>query len=79
MELLLSKIEVQKAIAHHSVGWQYNFQSKSQDTSLVLQHEGLVRDVLHGVAKGRCTMAECELKILKLTLVVLASYYTRKL
>lgn len=79
IELLISEILILEASCKHSEGWLYNFESKNKDTSLVLHQEGFARDHLFGVVKRESMMKETQLKILRLVLAVLASYYTRKL
>jgi hypothetical protein len=79
IELLAAKIKIQEAAVQHAKGWFSNFHSKHKDKSLVLMHEGLVREHLEKVVTRNLAMEETELRILQLTQVVLASYYCRKL
>jgi hypothetical protein len=58
IELLAAQIKLQQAAVQLGKGWFGNFDSKNKDKSLVLQHEGLVRDRLHDVVGRNLRMNE---------------------
>lgn len=77
-ELLISEVLKKQAEVRHTHSWQYNFSCKS-NKDLVLVREGFLPDHLKAAIERNSAMCELQLLILKYTLVVLASYYTRKL
>lgn len=73
IEALAAEVKIQEAAVEHSRRWLYNFQVNGKDSSIVLQHEGFLRDTLSGTIVSSKNMKEIQLQILKTTQAVLVS------